>query len=241
VPSVAIGIVCKTPVAGHSKTRLSPPLRPDDCAILSECFIRDLAVTVDAMCRGGRATGCAVYTPAGTERTLRALLPDRFRLLLQCDGGLGERLFHATRDLLGAGHAGAILVNADSPTLPALILRSALDALQRDVVVLGPAIDGGYTLIGVSKLHARLFEDIPWSTADVYRVTVERAREIGLPVVNVPLWYDIDDAETLRLLIDELGGKRPAFAAPGIVGADAPATRKFLQRLAIAAGVEPQL
>ena len=63
-----------------------------------------------------------------------------------------------------------------------------------DNVVLSPAADGGYTLIGLSKPHARLFADIPWSTSEVYRLTLERAREIGLPVVEVPGWYDVDDA-----------------------------------------------
>jgi rSAM/selenodomain-associated transferase 1 len=242
VQSVAIGIFCKTPIAGRSKTRLSPPLRPDDCATLSECFIRDLARTIDRVCAGGGVSGYAVYTPVGTERALRALLPPDFRLLPQIEGGFGERLFQAACDLLDAGHAGAILLNADSPTLPASILCAAAEAIRHDdAVVLGPAIDGGYTLIGISKPHARLFEDIPWSTADVYRMTVERAREIRLPVVSVPLWYDIDDAETLRLLTDELAGKRPAFAAPDVTVADAPATRKFLQRLAIPAYAELQL
>ena len=64
-------------------------------------------------------------------------------------------------------------------------------------MVLGPAIDGGYTLIGLSRPHARVFEDIPWSTPDVYRLTVERAAEIGVPVVTVPLWYDVDDRADL--------------------------------------------
>jgi rSAM/selenodomain-associated transferase 1 len=242
VQSVAIGIFCKTPIAGRTKTRLSPPLRPDDCAALSECFIRDLAATIDRVRTDGGVTGFAIYTPVGSERELRALLPPDFRLLPQIDGGLGVRLLQAACDLLNAGHAGAILVNGDSPTLPASILRAATEAVCReDAVVLGPAIDGGYTLIGLSKPHARLFEDIPWSTADVYRMTVERAGEIGLPVVNVPLWYDIDDAKTLHLLIDEMAGLRPTFAEPGLSGADAPATRKFLRRLAIPTYAEPQV
>jgi glycosyltransferase A (GT-A) superfamily protein (DUF2064 family) len=162
---------------------------------------------------------------------LRALLPPGFRLLLQCEGDFGTRLLRATTDLLDAGHAGAILVNADSPTLPASILRTAVRALQGgDVVVLGPAIDGGYTLIGLSRLHARLFEDIPWSTPEVYRLTVERANEIGVPVVTVPLWYDVDDRATLRLLEAELAGERPSFADPGLRGAPASATRRFIEQ-----------
>jgi hypothetical protein len=60
-------------------------------------------------------------------------------------------------------------------------------------------------------------------------VTLERARELGLPVVNVPGWYDVDDATSFQMLGDELSGRRPAFAEPDLVGADAPATREFLR------------
>ncbi|MET0193643.1 MAG: TIGR04282 family arsenosugar biosynthesis glycosyltransferase [Hyphomicrobiaceae bacterium] len=229
--TVGVGIFCKTPAAGFSKTRLSPPLRPEECGTLSACFIRDLATTMHALSLEGGATPYAVYTPAGTEDRLRALLPPGFRLLLQCEGDFGTRLWRATTDLLDAGHAGAILVNADSPTLPASVLHAAVRALQgEDAVVLGPAIDGGYTLIGLSRPHARVFEDIPWSTPDVYRLTVERAAEIGVPVVTVPLWYDVDDRATLRLLEAELAGQNPSFAEAGLRGAPAPATRRFLEQ-----------
>jgi rSAM/selenodomain-associated transferase 1 len=224
VRTIAIGIFCKTPAAGFSKTRLSPPLRPDECAALSACFIRDLAATIHELTHDG-VTGYAVYTPAGSERAMRALLPPGFRLLLQCEGDFGVRLATATRELLAA-HSGAILVNADSPTLPVSILRAAVDATRRGgAVVLSPALDGGYTLIGVSKLHERLYADIPWSTSQVHGKTVERAAEIGLPVARVPGWYDVDDAASLALLESELAGAPLAFAERGLAGAAAPATR----------------
>src|SRR4029077_18964615 len=158
-------------------------------------------------------------------------------------GDFGTRLITATRELLDAGHAGAILVNADSPTLPAAILRAAADATRRGGVVLSPALDGGYTLIGLSRLHARLFTDIPWSTSGVHQATVERAAEIGVPVVNVPGWYDVDDAGALRdgrggctlqapvarrLPRPELAGEPLPFAQAGLRGAAASATRSYL-------------
>jgi uncharacterized protein len=228
VKTVAIGIVCKTPIAGRSKTRLSPPLRPEECAALSACFIRDISTTI-ATLMPDRVTGYAVYTPRGSEAALRALLPLGFRLLPQCDGDLGARLERATVDLLDAGHGGAILVNSDSPTLPAAILTAAVQALRDDAVVLSPAIDGGYTLVGLTKPHRRLFADIPWSTPEVYRLTRERAGEIGLAVVDVPPWYDVDDAASLGLLESELAGAPLPFN-PGMTGAAAPATRTFLTR-----------
>ena len=223
--TVAIGIFCKTPAAGQSKTRLSPPLRPDECAALSACFISDLTGTIQDVAQDSAALGYAVYTPAGTEAALRELLPRQFRLHLQCEGDFGVRLATSMRELLRS-HGGAILVNADSPTLPASILRDAIDATRHgDAVVLSPALDGGYTLIGLSAFHEKLFVDIPWSTSCVHEKTVERAVELGLPVMNVAGWYDVDDAASLALLKAELAGERPAFAQRGLIGADAPATR----------------
>jgi rSAM/selenodomain-associated transferase 1 len=229
VSSVAVGIFCKTPAAGFSKTRLSPPLKPEDCSAISACFIRDLASTIHSL--GGNVAPYAIYTPAGTEPALRALLPPSFRLMLQCDGGFGTRLSYAVSSLLRAGHAGAILVNADSPTLPAPILRAAVDALlKEDAVVLSPSFDGGYTLVGLSRPHPEVFADIPWSTPQVHRLTMQRAAEIEVPVINIPGWYDVDDNQTLQMLHAELAGERLPFAAPGLKGADAPATRQFLGR-----------
>ena len=161
----------------------------------------------------------------------RCLLPEAFNLTPQCDGDFGARLSNAAKELLEMDYAGVILINSDSPTLPKQILRSAVDAVGLgDNVVLSPALDGGYTLIGLSRMHSRLFADIPWSTSQVYAKTLERAAEIRLPVVNVPAWYDVDDAHSLDILIDEIRGRRPPFAEGALVGADAPATRDFVLR-----------
>lgn len=226
--TIAVAIMCKTPQPGQSKTRLSPPLQPEECAEISACFISDLAQTIDLLTPDG-VVGCAVYTPKGSEARLRTLMPDGFDLTLQSDGGFGERLLQGMADLLAKGHDGAILINSDSPTLPLPILRDAVAAVRSgDCVVLSPAMDGGYTLIGLSKPHAHVFADIPWSTSAVYDLTLVRAREIGLPVVNVPGWYDVDDATSLEMLEAELGGKRLTFST--IPGAAAPATRAYLER-----------
>ena len=150
--SVAVAILCKTPRAGASKTRLSPPLRPEECAVISGCFISDLSTTIQSISSEGDIAPYAVYTPKGSEDALRKLLPHGFNLTLQAEGDFGVRLLHGIRDLLGAGHAGAILVNSDSPTIPKEILRQAADAVRRgDNVTLSPAHDGGYTLIGLSR------------------------------------------------------------------------------------------
>jgi hypothetical protein len=209
---------------------LAPPLLPEECAAISACFIRDLSETIQSLAADGDVEGCAVYTPCGSEAALRQLLPDEFKLILQGEGDLGARLLKGTSDILDAGYAGAILVNSDSPTLPKAILREAVTAVREgNNVVLSPAFDGGYTLIGLSRPQPQLFEKIPWSTSEVYRLTVERANEIGLPVIDVPGWYDVDDAASFRMLEEEFDGIQPAFASPGVTAAYAPATREFVR------------
>src|SRR5688572_27890815 len=108
-------MVCKTPMAGQSKTRLSPPLSPEECARLSACFIRDSAATIHSACADRKATPYALYTPVGSEPALRPLLAPTFRPLAQRGDGLGERLILAAEDLFAAGHEGFVLVNSDSP------------------------------------------------------------------------------------------------------------------------------
>jgi hypothetical protein len=114
-------------------------------------------------------------------------------------------LASAARHLLELGHDCAVLINADSPTLPSRLLIEAIERLRRpgDRVVLGPAIDGGYYLIGLKRAHRRLFEDIPWSTPAVLKSTRERAADVGVEVRELPPWYDVDDAEALAMLVDE--------------------------------------
>jgi uncharacterized protein len=227
--SVAIGLLCKTPAPGACKTRLSPPLRPEECSSISACFIRDLSRTIDAVCAETNATPYAVYTPAGSEEALRRLLPQAFPLLPKHERPFGQLLHLAVAELLSLGHAGAILLNSDSPTLPAELLADAVQAVsQADVVVLSPALDGGYTLIGLSRPHAEVFTGIPWSTPGVYTATLARAREIGVPVRELRPWYDVDDPEALALLEAELSGRAPPPAALGLKGAPAPHTAAFL-------------
>ena len=230
--TAGLSIICKTPEPGKSKTRLSPPLSPDQCASISECFIQDLSENLFALCEKRGFAGYAVYTPVGSEKRLRRLLPQQFGLIPQCGGDLGARLLQGTKDILAKGHDAAFILSSDSPTLPMGLLEKAIDQLfDQDCVVLGPAIDGGYTFIGLAYAHGRLFEDIPWSTDQVHRLTVERASEIGLRVINMPEWYDVDEEATLELLKSELRGDVLPFGLPGQVPMPAPATSAYLSSL----------
>ncbi|XYD11492.1 TIGR04282 family arsenosugar biosynthesis glycosyltransferase [Methylobacterium sp. NMS12] len=229
--AAALGIMCKAPRPGLTKTRLAARLGPEKAARLSACFLKDVADVVLAVPSALGRQGYGIYAPAGSEAELAALLPPAFRLLLQEGSDFGLILGTAVRRLLTEqAHDCAVLINADSPTLPASLLTDTVAALRRcgDRVVLGPAIDGGYTHIGLKADHPELFVDIPWSTDAVLARTLERAAHIGLEAEVLDPWYDVDDAATFRLLQDEIAGIPPSFTADGLVGSRAAATRALL-------------
>jgi len=198
-----------------------------DAALLSGCFIEDIAGNILAAGRTAPIDGYVAYSPPGSEDLFAPLLPEGIRLLPPRRIGLGHSLFDAAEDLLAAGYGSVCLVNADSPTLPTSRLVAAARALAspNDRLVLGPAEDGGYYLIGLKHLHRRLFEEIDWSTERVFRQTLDRAAELGLDTVTLGPWYDVDDVASLRRLVDELGN-------PDSAAYPAPHTAAFLRLLA---------
>lgn len=221
--------MAKAPRQGEVKTRLVPPLSVAQAAALSGCFIRDIAANILAASLAAPIEGYVAYSPPGSEDAFAPLLPDGIGLLRPRRIGLGESLFDAAADLLALGYGSVCLVNSDSPTLPTTVLVEAARALAipGERVVLGPADDGGYYLIGLKQAHRRLFKDIAWSTGLVFRQTLDRAAEIGVDIVALPHWYDVDDAASLRLLMREMRDPAP-------VGFAAPHTAEFLRRLAVA-------
>jgi len=236
--TAALGVMCKAPRTGAAKTRLAAVVGSEAATRLAVCFLRDVAAAIEAVPEDMGSRGYGVYAPSGGEAALRDILPPSFGLVLQEDADFGVVLASAARHLLELGHDCAVLINADSPTLPSCLLTEAIERLRRpgDRVVLGPAIDGGYYLIGLKAPHPALFRDIPWSTAAVYRATEDRAREIGLECAVLPLWYDVDDAESFAYLLAELAGTPPDFAEPGQTSGPARATRACLSGPHVIAG-----
>jgi rSAM/selenodomain-associated transferase 1 len=226
VSAAAIGIICKAPQPGRSKTRLAAAVGEMAASELSACFLRDVAAAIEAVPDALGKRGYGVYAPVGTEQIMRQLLPAGFGLLLQAGENLGHVLLGATRALLLTGHDCVLLVNGDSPTLPTRFLVQAIETLRApgDRMVLGPASDGGYYLIGLKHPHKHLFAQIAWGTDTVGSSTCERAAEIGLATTLLPEWYDVDDIETLRWLREELAGNSSRFRGGGF----APASRGFL-------------
>lgn len=225
----ALAIMAKAPRPGRVKTRLTPPLTPEQASALNICFLRDTAQNIADVASSTEALGVVSYTPVGDEHLFDGLLPEGFALVPQRGEDFGARLLASAEDLLACGFGAVCLIDSDSPTLPADSLRQTVDALCRpgDRVVLGPSNDGGYYLIGLKVPHGSPFASIRWSTPTVYAETVSAINDAGLELVELPMWYDVDDGETLEVLRQELlKGVSPSFAQTQ--GYGAPNTRLFL-------------
>jgi uncharacterized protein len=226
--TAAIGIICKAPKSGESKTRLIPRLGPERAAALARAFLIDLSRSIEEAAAAVGCAGYAVCSPESAAAELAAFLPPSFGYIVETDRDLGRVLDGATNELLARGHESAILVNGDSPTLPAALLIETVRALREPGAhaVFVPALDGGYSIVGLRRRTPTIFADIPWSTSAVMRRSLEQAERHAIPVKVLSPWYDIDDSKSLDWLLAELRGER----LPGLVheGAEAPATREVL-------------
>ncbi len=189
-----VGLFAKAPVVGQVKTRLCPPLQADEAARLYR-------VALDETIR--RFSGAAfdlVICYAGAEdyfATVYAGLPRR----PQRGADLGERMDEALRGFFASGYRKAVLIGSDSPDLPLTHIDQAFAALDQEEVVLAPAEDGGYVLIGESRHHPELFCEMPWSGENLMTRTVERLGSRNTAWRELPAWEDMDDCAALRRLL----------------------------------------
>jgi rSAM/selenodomain-associated transferase 1 len=158
------------------------------------------------MLRVESAQPILAYTPDEAEPFFKRFAPPGFAFTPQVGADLGERLDNVLAQCLLDGYKQAVVMDSDSPTLPAALLKRAFRELEDSEVdvVLGPCEDGGYYLIGVKTPSPALFQGIAWSTSAVTAETLERAQEQGLRVVCLPRWYDVDVYEDLERLAEEL-------------------------------------
>jgi rSAM/selenodomain-associated transferase 1 len=214
VTQSVLAVMAKAPRAGEVKTRLCPPLSPDDAAQLARAFLLD---AVDLVRSVGAARPAVAYAPADTRAFFHAIAPD-FALVMQRGEDLGARLSHAFEDLLAGGAPRAIVIGTDVPTLPSAVLGAAVERLAGADLVLGPSEDGGYYLVGLREPRPALFADMAWSTEVVFDETMRRASALGLDVALMPAWFDVDTAGDLERL----------EASLAVAGAGARHPRRFL-------------
>jgi rSAM/selenodomain-associated transferase 1 len=188
-----IAVFAKAPDPGRVKTRLSPALRPDEAADLYRALLLDTIEVVESA--GARLF--VAFTPPTSRRPLERLLGSRRRLLPQPPGDLGARLEGVLERLQAEAGPRAIVVGSDCPGLTPERLREAWDALGSKPVVVGPARDGGFYLLGLSAPQPGLLRGIPWSTGGVLDATRGRAHARGLAIHELPPERDLDTPDDL--------------------------------------------
>jgi rSAM/selenodomain-associated transferase 1 len=235
-PRDALVIVAKYPAPGRVKTRLGATIGYEQAALLYGAFLRDLAerFSQTAVVDGYDLLWACVDDAA----TMAPILGAEARIIVQRGDDFAERLYHICCDVAARGYTRTAILGSDSPQVPGATIAEAFAAL-RDAsadVVLGPADDGGYYLVGLWNQPAPpdLFTGITMSTPLVFTQTVERARSLSLAVRVAPTTFDVDceadllhlahalDAaptlapRTLKLLRDLLPRLTPVGSADGV-------------------------
>src|SRR5581483_1748437 len=186
--------MAKHPEPGRVKTRLAAAVGADRACALYRAFILDLAERLDTLSYPVSWAYWPPTAPFGSLLSGARVVPQRGR-------DLGERMAAAIADELAAGGAPVLIVGADVPHVPATAFHDAAQALAQDAnIVLGPASDGGYYLIGLRAPAHDLFVDIAWGTAGVFQATHDRATALGLRTHVLPTTFDVDDADGLDAL-----------------------------------------
>lgn len=190
-------VFAKEPEAGKVKTRLTPPLEPEEAVRLYQAFVRDVLALGEGYDRR------RVLAPGGGGAFLEEV-SNGYTLGEQRGADLGERMRNAFAEAVDRGVTAAVLVGTDAPTLPAELVAQAFGMLEQGAdAVFVPATDGGYALVGLSR-DVDVFTGVDWSTSQVMTQTLERAAAEGIRVALLPFWYDVDTVEDLQWLAAHL-------------------------------------
>ena len=212
--TTALIIFAKAPIVGQVKTRLCPPLTHDEAATLHGSFVLDMLERTKVAATKlklpiDRYLACA---PSSTLVFFK-IMEERqsVKLIDQIGDDLGARMQQAFATLFAQGYQRIFIVGTDTPSLPLDHYKQALAALETHDVVLGPALDGGYYLIGLKQPRPEIFTNIVWSTDRVLATTQEKAAILGLKIALLPPWRDVDTIDDLQALMkaSALDAKKP--------------------------------
>ena len=190
-----IGLFAKQPIPGRVKTRLTPPLSPEQACRVYQASLQESVVRLQES--GFSLTLCY----AGEQKWFAAAFPG-LPLVAQHGEGLGSRMTNAVQELFAAGGSPILLSGSDSPDLPADLVRQVVAKLVHTDVVTVPCRDGGYAIVGLRKPATELFEGIPWSTGQVLEATRRRCKELGLSYFETDAWDDLDEVDDLERLVE---------------------------------------
>lgn len=206
-----LGIFAKQPIAGQVKTRLAAETSPVFAAQVAEAMLRDTLDRLAAI----DAERWLVYAPDDAGAALARFAGQRYQLAPQGDGDLGQRLRRFFERHLRGAQDRVIVVGADSPTLPAPFIPLAFEQLDLVNLVVGPATDGGYYLLGCARQLPPIFTGIDWGGSMVLRDTVARLGA-SAPIATLPPWYDVDTIQDWHMLQGHAAALRQSGRNPGI-------------------------
>ena len=191
----------RAPQRGQVKTRLATRLGADRTLALYRCFVEDIITTLKA----GSLQTSVFYTPKGQGPQVQAWLGRHARCYPQIGSDLGQRMHAALTKTLCEPVRQAVLIGSDFPDLGIEVIQEAFAALQANDVVIGPAKDGGYYLIGFQKkaFNGDIFKGIKWGTSQVFQQTLAQIKQANLTYHTLPTWQDIDTYEDLRSFYDQ--------------------------------------
>ncbi len=193
--NACILVFLKAPYPGQVKTRLGKFIGDAQAAQLYRYFVKDILTAVDAL----GVKSLIFFSPIDGLSMLQPWLGFHRTYIPQQGNNLGDRMAHAFRTSFSLGYQQVLIVGSDSPDLPNAYLQEALEALQQDKVVIGPSEDGGYYTLGFTPhtFCPEVFPDMPWSTSQVYPLTLERLKHNAHTIQILPTWSDIDTLDDL--------------------------------------------
>ncbi len=207
-----LGIFAKEPIPGHVKTRLAAETSAGFAQRVAQAFLADTLLRFGNFDVGRMI----VYAPTSARAFFESASQGDYELIPQAEGDLGNRLTQFFARARQRGFARIIAIGADSPTLPIPYVEQAFALLETNDVVIGPACDGGYYLIGGTARELPMFEGIPWSTADAFDTTITRLKETDARLATLPPWYDVDTVDDWTFLCGEILKMRRAGIDPGV-------------------------
>jgi rSAM/selenodomain-associated transferase 1 len=199
----AIILYAREPKPGFAKTRLAAAMGNPTAAEVYSCMLEHAIEELKKL-----PPGISVTLSGATESDavyLKSLALAFWTLEIQSGNDIGERMKMSFHAALTSGHTRALLIGSDIPDMNEELLLRALTMLDTHDVVMGPAFDGGYYLLGLKKLVPELFEDIPWSTELVFSASRKILVREELSHAILPRRADVDDVEDLLRWVSETG------------------------------------
>ncbi|OAI54513.1 hypothetical protein AYO44_14825 [Planctomycetaceae bacterium SCGC AG-212-F19] len=206
-----LGIFAKQPIPGQVKTRLAKVTSPEWAARVAEAFLRDTLARLATI----PVRRVLAYAPEEAGANFAALAGPDVTLVPQVGADLGERLSYFFLSQCEAGATATVVVGTDSPTLPVAWVEQAFAELEHADIVLGPATDGGYYLIGIGERMPPIFDGVRWGTEQVLADTIARL-PADFRLALLPPWYDVDSLADWQMLRGHLAAMLRAGMDPGL-------------------------